>query len=94
VVGDVLGSLRAASGGRPYLLEVTAGVLDGRLWLVWTHTAGIHRPDRGAPGGRGRGAARRSSGFRSVICSAIHAVTAESLLNSFDGSAKGRPPIG
>ena len=45
MVGDVLGSLRAASGGRPYLLEVTAGVLDGRLWLVWTHTAGIHRPD-------------------------------------------------
>ncbi|HET8640579.1 MAG TPA: amino acid adenylation domain-containing protein, partial [Pseudonocardiaceae bacterium] len=45
VIGDVLGSLRAASGERPYLLEVTAGVLDGRLWLVWTHTGGIHRPD-------------------------------------------------
>ncbi|MGH3878566.1 MAG: MupA/Atu3671 family FMN-dependent luciferase-like monooxygenase [Actinophytocola sp.] len=39
---DRLGEVRAASTPRPYLIEVTAGVLDGRLWLVWTYTRDIH----------------------------------------------------
>jgi non-ribosomal peptide synthase protein (TIGR01720 family) len=39
---DGLGDVRAGSTPRPYLVEVTAGVLNGRLWLVWTYTRGIH----------------------------------------------------
>ena len=42
ILGEQLGSLRAASTPRPYLIEVTAGILDGRLWLVWTYTDGVH----------------------------------------------------
>ncbi|MGH3749810.1 MAG: condensation domain-containing protein, partial [Micromonosporaceae bacterium] len=42
VLMDTPGQIRAGSGARPYLIEVTAGVLDGRLWMVWQHTDGIH----------------------------------------------------
>ncbi|HEV2784623.1 MAG TPA: MupA/Atu3671 family FMN-dependent luciferase-like monooxygenase [Actinophytocola sp.] len=45
ILGDPPGSLRSAGTPRPHLIEVTAGVLDHRLWLVWTYAEGIHRPE-------------------------------------------------
>jgi natural product biosynthesis luciferase-like monooxygenase protein/amino acid adenylation domain-containing protein/non-ribosomal peptide synthase protein (TIGR01720 family) len=43
ILGDPPGNLRAANTPRSHLIEVTAGVLNSQLWLVWTYADPIHR---------------------------------------------------
>ncbi|MCZ7476254.1 non-ribosomal peptide synthetase [Micromonospora sp. WMMC273] len=39
-----LGVERSLEGRRPYLLEITAYVADGRLWVGWTYATSCHAP--------------------------------------------------
>ncbi|MEV0644079.1 amino acid adenylation domain-containing protein [Phytomonospora sp. NPDC050363] len=39
---DALGVERSPAGHRPYLLDVTAYVLDGELWVAWHYGTGCH----------------------------------------------------
>ncbi|HET7010422.1 MAG TPA: amino acid adenylation domain-containing protein [Anaerolineales bacterium] len=51
--GDLIGGLAPESAGplrhpenrRPYLIEITSAVIDGKLQTDWTYNARIHRPE-------------------------------------------------